>query len=142
MMTAEEALTKYRNRDSTEKQFLTEKSFLGGDTWRVHSDESLESKQLVSFVALIVRNELFKSLGALRIKEKKRYTIPAALRELDRIIITRDGNGTFNMRYALTASQKSILKAIGMDEDEVRKEAMELSKRYSSKAFSYNSVES
>ena len=141
-MTAEEALTKYRNRDTTEKQFLTEKSFLGGDTWRVHSDESLESKQLVAFVALIVRNELFKALGVLRRKEKKRYTIPAALRELDRIIITRDENGTFNMRYALTASQKSILKAVGMDEEEVRKEAMELSKKYSSKAFSYNSVES
>lgn len=141
-MNAEEALTRYRNRDTTEKQFLTEKSFLGGDTWRVHSDESLESKQLIAFVALIVRNELFKSLGVLRKKEKKRYTVPAALRELDRIIITRDENGTFTMRYALTASQKSIMKAIGMDEDEVRKEAKELSKRYSSKAFSYNSVES
>ena len=141
-MTAEEALTKYRNRDTTEKQFLTEKSFLGGDTWRVHSDESLESKQLIAFVALIVRNELFRSLGTLRKKEKKRYTIPAALRELDRIIITRDENGKYNMRYALTASQKSILKAIGMDEDEVRREAKELSKKYSSKTFSYNSVES
>ena len=49
-MTAEEALTKYRNRDTTEKQFLTEKSFPGGDTRRVHSDKSLESKQLTAFV--------------------------------------------------------------------------------------------
>lgn len=141
-MTAEEALTKYRNRDTTEKQFLAEKSFLGGDTWRVHSDESLESKQLTAFVALIVRNELFKSLETLRKKEKKRFTIPAALRELNRVIITRDRDGIFNMRYALTASQKNIYKSIGMTEEDVRGTAGEIAKRYSNRAFSYNSVES
>ena len=130
-MTAEEALTKYRNRDTTEKQFLIEKSFLGGDTWRVHSDESIESKQLISFVALIIRNELFKALEKLRKKEKKRFTIPAALRELDRIIITRDVNGTFSMRYALTASQKDILKCVGVSEEDARGKASEITKKYS-----------
>lgn len=130
-MTAEEALTKYRNRDTTEKQFLIEKSFLGGDTWRVHSDESIESKQLISFVALIIRNEMFKALEKLRKKEKKRFTIPAALRELDRIIITRDVNGTFSMRYALTASQKDILKCVGVSEEDARRKASEITKKYS-----------
>ena len=128
-MTAEEALAKYRNRDTTEKQFLTEMSFLGGNTWRVHSDEALESKQLTSFVALIVRNELFKSLGPLRKKDKKKFTVPAALRDLERLIVTKNENGSYVMRYALTASQKSILKAIGMDEDDVKKEVGELMKK-------------
>lgn len=130
-MSAEEALSKYRNRDTTEKQFLTEKSFLGGDTWRVHSDESLESKQLTAFVALIVRNEMFKSLEPLRKKDRKKFTIPSALRELDRVIITRDSDGIFNMRYALTAAQKDIFKCIGINEEDVRKKAGEISKRYS-----------
>ena len=128
-MTAEEALTKYRNRDTTEKQFLIEKSFLGGDTWRVHSDEALESKQLTSFVALIIRNELFKALEKLRKEEKKRFTISAALRELDRIIITRDVSGTYSMKYALTASQKDILKCIGVNEDDARRKAPEIIKK-------------
>ncbi len=132
-MTAEEALSKYRNRDTTEKQFLVEKSFLGGDTWRVHSDESLESKQLTSFVALIIRNELFKAVAPLREKDKKKYTVPAVIRELERMIITRTENGSYVMRYAPTATQKSILKTIGMSEDEIRRSTIEIAKRYEKK---------
>ena len=127
-MTAEEALTKYRHRDASEKQFLNEKSFLGGNRWRVHSDEALESKQLIAFVALIVRNELFKSLEPLREKEKKKYTVPAAIRELERMIITRNENDKYLLRYALTAIQKNIFRALGMSEERVRKEALEASK--------------
>ena len=132
-MTAQEAIAKYRNRDSTEKQFMTEKSFLGGDTWRVHSDESLESKQLTSFVALIVRNEIFKSVSGLRAKDRKRYTVPAVIRELDRIIMTRDRNGKFSMRYALTATQKMILKQLEIDQAYVKKMAGKIAKKYDSR---------
>ena len=96
----------------------------------MHSDESLESKQLTAFVALIVRNEMFKSLEPLRKKDRKKFTIPSALRELDRVIITRDSDGIFNMRYALTAAQKDIFKCIGINEEDVRKKAGEISKRY------------
>ena len=132
-MTAEQALVKYRNRDTTEKQFLTEKSFLGGDTWRVHSEESLESKQLTVFVALIVRNELFKAIEPLRKKDRKRFTVPAAIRELDRIIMTRDRNGKFYMRYALTANQKLILKQLGIDQTYVKRMAAKIAKKYDAK---------
>lgn len=132
-MTAQEAIAKYRNRDSTEKQFMTEKSFLGGDTWRVHSDESLESKQLTSFVALVVRNEIFKSVSGLRTKDRKRYTVPAVMRELDRIIMTRDRNGRFSMRYALTATQKTILKQLEIDQAYVKKMAGKIVKKYDSR---------
>ena len=132
-MTAEQALVKYRNRDMTEKQFLTEKSFLGGDTWRVHSEESLESKQLTAFVALVVRNELFKAIEPLRKKDRKRFTVPAAIRELDRIIMTRDRNGKFYMRYALTANQKLILKQLGIDQTYVKRMAAKIAKKYDAK---------
>ena len=49
--------------------------YVGGNRWRVHSDEALESMQLISFVALIVRNELFKSLEPLREKRKEKNTL-------------------------------------------------------------------
>ena len=97
-------------------------------SWRVHSDEALESKQLIAFVALIARNELFKSLEPLREKEKKKYTVPAAIRELDRMIITRNENDKYSLRYALTATQKNIFRALGMSEERVRKDALEASK--------------
>ena len=86
-----------------------------------------ESKQLIAFVALIVRNELFKSLEPLREKEKK-YTVPAAIRELDRMIITRNENDKYSLRYALIATQKNMFRALGMSEERVRKDALEASK--------------
>ena len=61
---------------------------------------------------------------------------------MNRVIITRDRDGIFNMRYALTASQKNIYKSIGMAEEDVRRTAGEIAKRYSNRAFSYKSVES
>lgn len=39
------------------------------------------------------------------------------IRELDRMIITRNGNDKFSLRYALTASQKNIFRALGMSEE-------------------------
>ena len=94
----------------------------------MHSDETLESKQLIAFVALIARNELFKSLEPLREKEKKKYTVPAAIRELDRMIITRNENDKYSLRYALTAAQKNIFKTLGMSEECAKKDALEASK--------------
>ncbi len=35
------------------------------------------------------------------------------------------------MRYALTASQKDILKCIGVNEDDARRKASEIIKKYS-----------
>lgn len=59
-MSAEEALETYRDRDAVEKIFRMEKTYLGNDVFRVHTDENLESKVFVSFVALIIRNEIYK----------------------------------------------------------------------------------
>ena len=41
--------------------------------------------------------------------------------DLERLIVTKNENGSYVMRYALAVSQKSILKAIGMDEDNEKK---------------------
>ncbi len=49
------------------------------------------------------------------------------------MIITRTENGSYVMRYALTATQKSILKMVGMSEDEIRRSTMEIAKRYEKK---------
>lgn len=59
-MEAKRAIELYRDRDAVEKIFRMEKSYLGCDVFRVHTDEKLESKVFVSFIALIMRNELYK----------------------------------------------------------------------------------
>ena len=64
-MSASQALEIYRDRDAIEKVFRMEKIYLGNDVFRVHLDEHLESKVFISFIALIIRNEIYKSLKPL-----------------------------------------------------------------------------
>ena len=51
-MSASEALNAYRNRDAIEKIFRMEKSYLGNDVFRVHSNVRLESKMFISLLPL------------------------------------------------------------------------------------------
>ncbi len=68
-MTASEALDICRKRDSVEKIFRMLKTGLEYDTFRVHSQDSLEGKTYVMFIASIVRNYLFQGLKKVSQKE-------------------------------------------------------------------------
>ena len=57
-MTAKEALDLYKGRDASEKLFKEDKSFLGNRSMRVCSEEALEGKMLIAFVALIDRKSV------------------------------------------------------------------------------------
>jgi DNA-binding transcriptional regulator YhcF (GntR family) len=50
-------------------------------------------------------------------------TVPAALRELEKIEIIRMPTGRYRMAHAVTATQKAILSAFGVDSDWVREQA-------------------
>lgn len=65
-----------------------EKTYLRNDVFRVHSDEHLESKVFILFIALIIRNEIYKSLKPLYLKKRKEYTVPKVLREYERLGVT------------------------------------------------------
>lgn len=58
--------------------------------FRVHSEEKLESKVFVSFIALIIRNEIYKSLKELYKTNRKEYTIPKVLRDYERLGATEE----------------------------------------------------
>ena len=60
-MTAAEALNLYKSRDDSEKTFRGDKSYLGAHCERVYSDESIETKIFIGFVATIIRNRIVKS---------------------------------------------------------------------------------
>ena len=133
-MTAETALDLYKSRDSSEKLFRGDKSYLGERSMRVYHDEPVHSKIFIEFVALIVRNKIYTCLKD-RMKElhkKKNYmTVPAALKELDKIELIRQADGTYILDHAVTATQKDILQAFNLTAANVRKEAVELGKRLS-----------
>ena len=50
-------------------------------------------------------------------------TVPAAIRELEKIEIVRHIDHEYSMDYAVTATQKSILKAFDLAETNIRKQA-------------------
>lgn len=130
-MSAAEALSHYRYRDTSEKLFLTDKTFLDADVLRAHTDETIESRQMIQFLALIVRDEIFKNTKKLKQTDRKIYTVPAVLRELEKVIITKDGKGRYRLRYALTKTQKTIFDQFNIKEKELKNAAMHIAQRYS-----------
>lgn len=124
-MTAGEALELYRKRDSVEKIFKMLKTGLEYDTFRVHSQTSLESKTYVMFIASIVRNYIFQGLKEVSRKEKdkKNYTVPAAIGELEKVIIVKNRKNVYIRKYGLTGKQKKIYRQFGITESYINKVA-------------------
>ncbi|MCF0114446.1 MAG: IS1634 family transposase [Erysipelotrichaceae bacterium] len=117
-MSAAEALDRYRDRDAVEKVFRMDKSYLGNDVFRVHSDEKLEGKVFISFIALILRNNILQKSKELKKINRKEYTVPMIVREIDRLRVTKLSDNRYHLRYNLTAKQKKILKAFEAEEKE------------------------
>ena len=120
-MSAADALQIYRDRDSTEKLFCALKTSLEYDTYRVHSQQSLEGKTHVVFISSIVRNHLYHKLKQSRGKDKKSFTVPAAISELEKVIAIKGGNGKYVRRYGLTSKQKKLLEPFDIDDKYLNK---------------------
>lgn len=129
-MSAKEALELYKSRDVSEKLFRGDKSYLGNRSLRVQSDEAASAKIFIEFIALIVRCKMYTCLKDEMEKLDKKpnfMTVPAAIRELDKLEMIRQTDGRYRLDHAVTATQKMILKAFDMDADLIRKNASELS---------------
>ena len=116
-MSAYEALDTYRNRDSIEKLFRAEKSYMGFDCFRVHDDARLKSKLFILFIALIIRTEVYNRLKPLYLKDSKNFTVPKAIKELEKLYVTKLADDKYHQRYLLTAKQKKILTTFDITED-------------------------
>lgn len=126
-MTAEEALEEYKSRDASEKLFRGDKSYLGNRSYRVHSTESVENKIFIEFVALIIRNKIYTSLkDQMRMNKKKDnyMTVPAAIKELEKIEMIRLSDGNYRLAHAVTSTQKAILKAFNLTGRNVQEQAI------------------
>ena len=65
----------------------------------------------------------------LRIDAKYNYlTVPAAVRELEKIEMVRRNGGNYRLDHAVTKTQKVILSSFGLDENSIAKGAYEISK--------------
>ena len=108
-MSAKEAIELYKSRDTSEKLFRGDKSYLGNKSIRVYSEESARAKIFVEFVAMILRCKMYTKL-----KEEIEM-----VRQLDNV---------YRLDHAVTANQKTILNAFGLDANHIKYYASELSK--------------
>lgn len=130
-MSAKDALKLYKSRDESEKLFRADKSFLGSRSMRVHSTESVHNKIFIEFIALIIRSRMFTLLHDLKVTQHKKVNylcVPKAILELEKIQMVRQADGIYRMDHAVTATQKTILSAFGMDEKDVWMKSLEISR--------------
>ena len=117
-MTAKEALELYKSRDASEKLFKGDKSYLGNKSMRVYTDESVSAKIFIEFVALIIRSRFYTMLKDEneKLESRQNYmTVPAAIRELEKIEMIRGMDRIYRLDHAITATQKTILCAFGIN---------------------------
>jgi len=137
-MSAKEALDLYKSRDASEKLFKADKSFPGNWSLRVYTGESLEGRMLIAFVALIIRNRMYTKLKDEEeelLEKPNDMNVPASIRELEKIEMIRQADGVYRLDHAVTATQKTILKAFGIDTNYVKRKAREISDQLNPKVL-------
>ena len=130
-MSAKEAIELYKSHDTSEKLFRGDKSYLGNKSIWVYSEESARAKIFVEFVAMILRCKMYIKLKEemKKLEKKPNYmTVPAALKELEKIEMVRQLDNVYRLDHAVTANQKTILNAFGLDANHIKYYASELSK--------------
>ena len=116
---------------ASEKLFRSDKSYLGNKSMRVCSEEALSSKIFIQFIALILRSRIYTALKdkcEKMLKKPNYMTVPAALKELEKIVMIRHLDGFYRLDHAVTATQKTILDEFGLSEGSVRNQAKEIGK--------------
>ena len=130
-MSAKEAIELYKSHDTSKKLFRGDKSYLGNKSIRVYSEESARAKIFVEVVAMILRCKMYIKLKEemKKLEKKPNYmTVPAALKELEKIEMVRQLDNVYRLDHAVTANQKTILNAFGLDANHIKYYASELSK--------------
>ena len=107
---AQDAYLLYKGRDSTEKLFRADKSYLGSKSLRICSNAALDAKTLIGFTALIIRNRIYSLLKhqMLKLNIRRNYmTVPAAIVELNKLEMVKVGQGDYQLHHAITKTQKN-----------------------------------
>ena len=84
---------------------------------------------LYLILALIIRCRIYIALKEKELAKKPNYlTVPAAIRELEKIEPTRQLDKVYRLDHAVTKTQKVILSAFGMDWNHVKYRVENISK--------------
>lgn len=112
-----EMLRAYRERDEIEKSFRIVKCESDLNKSYAQNNVALNAKLLMGFVTAILRGE-FTAMTRKIAESKTNLSTQKMLLALDKIIMYQV-NGHYAMKYAYTALQQEILKAINVDKSEI-----------------------
>lgn len=125
-LTAEQAYTEYTKRDTSEKLFCADKTFLGAQCARVHSQPSLKAVIFIHFIALIIRSRLYRLLKdeSIRVgKNQLHLNVPKAIKELDKIEVLQPKIGQpYTLSSAINSKSNQILNCFGISKEEALKQ--------------------
>ena len=105
---AEETLSTYRFRDSSETRYSILKSQEGLDTTRVHSTESIYAKFAIGFVESIIRYEIEAACRSLNLDTN------AMIHKMDRIHIFLAPGHEYMFSRSVRKDQEQLLKCFGI----------------------------
>ena len=100
----------YRTKDCVEKAFENIKNDLDMKRLRIHSDEAMQGRVFITFIALIISSYVRYIMKEADLYKK--FTFSALIKELKKLKIIRLSNKK-NLLTELTHSQKIIFKAFG-----------------------------
>ncbi len=107
---AAEAIRIYRDKDVVEKGFHRIKHSLGLDRLRVHSQQAMESKVFIGFIALIVSSHMHRVM--LEEKLYKTMTMKELIRTMEKLRTqVIDGR---RILFPMTKRQREIYQAFGV----------------------------
>lgn len=107
----------YRDKDCIEKSFDDLKNSIDMKRLKVHRRETMEGKIFVAFIGLVIKSYMQKELKDY-IRERN-LTIQDILNELKKIKVLEKGT-TKVLMQPLTKTQKEILEAFDIDENELK----------------------
>ena len=107
---AREAIRIYRAKDVVEKGFLRLKGSLGLDRLRVHSQEAMESKVFVGFIALILMSHIHRTMLENRLYD--RMTMKDLIRTMEKL--STQVIDDRRVLFPLTKKQRDIYEAFGL----------------------------
>lgn len=108
-----DALTIYRRKDAVEKGFMRLKSFLDLERIRVHSDNAMQNKLFVGFIALIIMAHIHKVMSEKDLY--KSWSMKKMIKILERLKIHHIK--TDKIISPLTRDHKRIFSAFGVKFD-------------------------
>src|SRR5699024_2612433 len=106
------------------------KSYLGAWIKWDYSNDLIDTKKFIEFVATFIRRKIYTCLKYQMDRQEQRrnfMTVPAAIKELEKIEMLKGADNEYRLDYAVTERQKEILKAFGLTASNVQKQAAAIS---------------